>query len=92
MHLNKCNRCKRHRATCLAADTYLTVDPGVVSSVPAQSHTFLETDHEIISTFILLLPLIEGRVGVSYKQKYVHEVQVNRLVNCKLAQEKVWLG
>ena len=30
------------------------------------------------------------RVGVSYKQKYVHKVLVNRLV--KLAREKVWLG
>ena len=30
------------------------------------------------------------RVVVSYKQKYVHKVLVNRLV--KLALEKVWLG
>ena len=40
--------------TCLATDTCLTADPGVTSSIPARSHTFVETDHEIISTVILL--------------------------------------
>ena len=32
--------------TCLA--------PGVASSIPARYHTFVEIDHEIISTVILL--------------------------------------
>ena len=40
--------------TCLATDVCLTVDPGVASSIPARSHTFVEIDHEIISTVILL--------------------------------------
>ena len=40
--------------TCLATDASLTADPGVASSIPAQSHTFVEIDHEIISTVILL--------------------------------------
>ena len=40
--------------TCLARDTCLTADPGVASSIPARSHTFVEIDHEIISTVILL--------------------------------------
>ena len=40
--------------SCLATDAYLTADPGVVSSIPARSHTFVEIDHEIISTVILL--------------------------------------
>ena len=40
--------------TCLATDASLTTDPGVVSSIPAQSHTFVEIDHRIISTVILL--------------------------------------
>ena len=54
--------------------------PGVSSLIPAQSHTFLEIDHEIISKVILLLPLIqEGLLSV-------HEVLVIRLV--KLAQVK----
>ena len=39
---------------CLATDASLTADPGVVSSIPARSHTFVEIDHEIISTVILL--------------------------------------
>ena len=29
-------------------------DPGVASSIPARSHTFMEIDYEIISTVILL--------------------------------------
>ena len=40
--------------TCLATDACLTADPGVASSIPARSHTFVEIDHEIISTVILL--------------------------------------
>ena len=40
--------------TCLATDECLTADPGVASSIPARSHTFVEIDHEIISTVILL--------------------------------------
>ena len=39
---------------CLATDASLTANPGVASSIPARSHTFLEIDHEIISTVILL--------------------------------------
>ena len=38
----------------LATDASLTADPGVASSIPARSHTFVEIDHEIISTVILL--------------------------------------
>ena len=40
--------------TCLATDACLTAIPGVASSIPAWSHTFVEIDHEIISTVILL--------------------------------------
>ena len=40
--------------TCLVTDASLTADPGVASSIPAWSHTFLEIDHEIISAVILL--------------------------------------
>ena len=39
---------------CLATDVCLTAIPGVASSVRARSHTFVEIDHEIISTVILL--------------------------------------
>ena len=40
--------------TCLATDASLTADPEVASSIPVWSHTFMEIDHEIISTVILL--------------------------------------
>ena len=39
---------------CLATETSLTADPGVVRSIPVWSHTFVEIDHEIISKVILL--------------------------------------
>ena len=71
-------------------DTCLTADPGVASLSSTESHTFMEIDHELISTAILLPSSDSRRVVGSYKRKYVHEVLVNHLV--KLAQEKVWLG
>ena len=40
--------------TCLATDACLTADPGVASLIPVGSHTFVEIDHEIISTVNLL--------------------------------------
>ena len=40
--------------TCLATDVSLAADPGVASSIPARSHTFVEIDHEIFFTVILL--------------------------------------
>ena len=49
---------------CLATDASLTADPGVASSIPARSYTFVEIDREIIST-VLLLPSPES--VVSYK-------------------------
>ena len=32
---------------CLATDASLTADPGVASSIPARSHTFVEIDHDV---------------------------------------------
>ena len=52
--------------------------PGVVSSIPTWSHTFMKIDHEMFSTVILLLPLIQEKL-VSVKRKYEHEVLVNCL-------------
>ena len=37
----------------------LIVHPGVMSMIPARSHTFVEIDNEIFSIDILLLPLIQ---------------------------------
>ena len=35
-----------------------TANAGVATSIPARCHTFVEIDHKLISTAILLLPLI----------------------------------
>ena len=40
--------------TCLATDACLTADPGVASSIPVRSRTFVEIDSEMISMVILL--------------------------------------
>ena len=92
---------KLHRGTgrvtlsvrCLATDASLTVDTGVEGSIPARSHTFVEIDHEIISTVILLLTadlFKKGCCQLHVLQHVLNEVLVNCLF--KLAQEKVWLG
>ena len=76
--------------TCLATDASLTADPGVTSSIPARSNTFVEIDHEIISTVILLPSAESFKKGCCQLHwKYVHKVLVNCLF--KHAQEKVWL-
>ena len=49
--------------TCLATDACLTAYPGVASSIPARSHTFVEIDYEMISTVILLIQ--EGLLSVT---------------------------
>ena len=73
--------------TCLVTDAKLTADPGVASSIPARSHTFVEIDHEIISTAILL-PSAESFMKVCCQLQA--KVCARLLVNClfKLAQEK----
>ena len=73
--------------TCLVTDAKLTADPGVTSSIPARSHTFVEIDHEIISTVILLPSAESFMKGCCQLQA---KVCARLLVNClfKLAQEK----
>ena len=73
--------------TCLVTDAKLTADPGVASSIPARSHTFVEIDHEIISTVILLPSAESSMKGCCQLQV---KVCARLLVNClfKLAQEK----
>ena len=39
---------------CHSLVTVYPLFPGVLSLIPARSHTFVENDHEIISTVILL--------------------------------------
>ena len=77
--------------TCLATDACLTADPGVASSIPARYHTFVEIDHEIISTVILLPSADLFKKGCCQLQaKVCHKLLVNPLL--KPAQEKVWLS
>ena len=72
---------------CLVTDTKLTADPGVASSIAARSHTFVEIDHEIISTVILLPSAESFMKGCCQLQA---KVCARLLVNClfELAQEK----
>ena len=76
--------------TCLVTDAKLTADPGVASLIPARSHTFVEIDHEIISTVILLPSAESFMMGCQLQVK----VCARLLVNClfKLAQEKSVVG
>ena len=79
--------------TCLATDASLTADPGVTSLLPPRFHTFVDIDHEIISTVILLPSAESFKKGCCQLQAKVC-AQSTGMVNClfKLAQEKVWLG
>ena len=45
---------KAQSVTCLATDVCLTADPAFPSWISTKSNTFMEIDHEIISTVILL--------------------------------------
>ena len=58
--------------TCLATDASLTADPGVASLIPAWSHTFVEIDHDIISTVILLPSAESFKKGCCQLQAKVH--------------------
>ena len=87
---SECIRCRSHSVRSKGRITQsvmlLTADAGVVSLIPARSHTFMEIEREIIFTAVLL-PFADSRsVVVSYKRNYVHKVLVNRLI--KLAQGK----
>ena len=45
--------CVTQLVKCLTTDARHSADPGVTRLIPARSHTFVEIDHEIISTVIL---------------------------------------
>ena len=68
-----------------------TADPGFASLIPARSHTFIEIDHEIISTVILLLPVIqEGLLSVT-SESMCTKYWLNALSSLQ-RKKKVWLG
>ena len=64
----------------------------VASSIPARSHIFVETDHEIISTVILLPSAESFMKGCCQLQaKVCARLLVNSACSC-LPRKKVWLG
>ena len=66
--------------TCLATDASLTADPGVVSSILARSHTFVENDHEIISTVILLPSAQSSKKSCCQLQAKVCAISTGKLL------------
>ena len=61
---------RRQSVTCLATDACMTADPGVPSLIAARSHTFMEIDHEIISTVISLPSEKLSVLSESMRTKY----------------------
>ena len=57
--------------TCLATDVSLNADPGVANSTPAWPHTFMEIDHEIIFTVVLLPSAESSKKGCCQLQAKV---------------------
>ena len=75
--------------TCLATDACMTADPGVASSIPARYHTFVEIDHEIISTVILLPSADLFKKSVTSESMFTNYW----LTACSsLPRKKVWLS
>ena len=68
-----------HKAQLVANPT---ADPGIVSSIQAPSHIFVDIDQEIISTVFLLLLLIrQGLLSVTSESMCMSSLY-----------RKVWLG
>ena len=69
--------------TCLATDANLTADPGVESLIQVRSHTFVEIDRKIMSTFILLPSAESFKKGCCQLQAkvYVNLVLVRTVKN-----------
>ena len=63
--------CEAQSVTCLATDASLTADPGVASLIPSRSHIFVEIDHEILSTVILLPSAESFKEGCCHLQAKV---------------------
>ena len=68
----------------------LTADPGVACLIPTWSNTFMEIDHEQISTAILLPSADSRRVDVSLKQSMYTKYWLT--AKSSLPRKIVWLG
>ena len=67
-----------------------TADPEDASLIQARSHTFVELDHKIISTVILLLPLIQEGLLSATSESMCTKYWLN--AKSGLPRKKVWLG
>ena len=76
--------------TCLTADTCMTSDPGVMSLITTQSNTFVEFDHEIISTAVLLSSADSRKVVSVTSESMCIEYWFTALSS--LPVKKAWLG
>ena len=63
------------------AHTCLTADPGVMSSIQARFHAFV--DHEIMSTAILLHSADSRKIVVSYKRSLRQACPGKSVVICR---------
>ena len=79
--------CIAQSVTCLAKDANLTADPGVMSLIPAQSHTFVEIDHEIIS-MVILLPSAESFMKGCYQLQAKVCARITKLTACSSLPRK----
>ena len=72
-----------HSTVCSEEDFRI---PGFPSSISAWSHTFVEIDHEIISTVVLFLPLIQEELLSETRESICTKGLVKHLV--KLASKR----
>ena len=73
---------------CIAPSlTCLTAVQGVASSIPAQSHPFVEIDYEIISSVLLIQEELLSVTSESLWTKYWFKAAYS-----SLPWKKVWLG
>ena len=77
--------------TCLTTDAGLTADPGVASLIPDRSYTFVDIDHEIISTIIPLPSAELFKKGCCQLQGKVGARSTGYLL-VQACTGKVWLG
>ena len=66
-------------------------NPGVTSLIPARSHTFMEIDHEIISTAILLPFADSRRLVVSYRRNYNSLAAEQQTIKIKISSTYIYI-
>ena len=88
LHSNCVPGCVAQSETCLATNWNLAADPGVASSISAQSHTFVEIDHEMIFKVILLRSAVSFKKGCCQLQAKVCALSIYWLTACSSLTRK----